>query len=299
MPFRPDAAAHRIVGRAPHLRRLGRLAGGLRAGTGGAALTLSRPRGPIETYAICMATLTLLTAEAERRPVLAVVDDAGRIDRPSLSALLFAARQVAGEPVAIVLAARDPVPPEIPAAGVELLPLTGLDQEAAGTLLETARPGRIDPAVRAELWTATGGNPRALTEAGAVLTDEQLAGEVTLPDPLPLGAGLCDAFAARVAPLPAATRLALLAVALAAASDAPALIAALDTLGIGAPALAAAVAAGLLAEPGARIALTHPLLRAAIRQTAPPGERRRVYDAGTGSTCRPGRPSPRRWASRR
>ncbi|GAA2475370.1 helix-turn-helix transcriptional regulator [Winogradskya humida] len=347
MPFRADAVAHPIIGRAPHLRRLDRLATGLRGGRGGvtvltgepgigksalltrllgrardvtilatsglesetslpfaalgdllrpllprlanlpgpqadalgAALTLTRPDGPAAPYAVCMATLTMLTAAADRQPVLVVVDDAGWIDHPSLAALLFAARRIENDAVAMVFAARDPVPPEFLAAGVEVLHLDGLSLAAGGDLLEVLRPGRVDPEVRTGLWSATGGNPLALTQLCGVLTDDQLAGAVALPDPLPLGAGLRDAFAARLAPLPQETRTALLTVALSATPDVGTLTAALDTVGVGSQALAAATCAELLAYRGTRVTLTHPLLRAAVRHAATPVDRRRVYDA--------------------
>ncbi|WP_041832745.1 LuxR family transcriptional regulator [Actinoplanes sp. N902-109] len=335
MPFRSSSGARVLVGRAPLVRRLERLAGGLRGGHGdglvlagepgigktalltrlvarardttvlatsglaaetalpfaalgdllrpllarlpelpgpqadalGAALTLRRPQSPPEPYALCMATLTLLTAEAERRPVLVVVDDAGWIDHPSLAALLFTARRIENDAVAVVFAARDPVPAEVTAAGLPELRLAGLDREAAAELLAAVRPGRVATPVAAELQAATGGNPLALTELCAVLTDDQLAGLVALPDPLPLGAGLRDAFAARLAPLPSATRTALLTVALSASHDPGTLTAALDRLGV----RPAAVTASDLPD--------HPLLRAAVRHAAPPAERRRVYDA--------------------
>ena len=83
----------------------------------GAALALrDGPAGGPDPYAICMATLTLLTTAARARPLLVVVDDADMIDEPSAAALLFAARRVREEPVALVLAAREAI------AGLPSLP---------------------------------------------------------------------------------------------------------------------------------------------------------------------------------
>jgi hypothetical protein len=117
----------------------------------GTALALSGPAGPVDAYAVCMATLTLLTAAATRQPVLVVVDDAGWIDAPSAAALLFAARRVEHHPVGLVFAARDPQPPDFGAAGVETVFLGGLDRSAAGELLERLRPGRSTAGVRSVL----------------------------------------------------------------------------------------------------------------------------------------------------
>jgi ATP/maltotriose-dependent transcriptional regulator MalT len=80
----------------------------------GAALALSP--GEHNPYAICLATLTLL---ASASPVLVVVDDVDLLDSPSATALFYTARRIAGEPVAMVFAARErPVAP-----GIEELPL--------------------------------------------------------------------------------------------------------------------------------------------------------------------------------
>ncbi|MFI5930947.1 AAA family ATPase [Actinoplanes sp. NPDC051494] len=248
----------------------------------GAALALSRPTGPPEPYAIRIAALTLLTAAAEREPVLVVVDDAGWIDQPSMAALLFAARRIEHDRVAMLFAVRDPLPAGFAAAGITSLRLDGLSTEAAGELMDSLRPGRVPPEVRAVLWAATGGNPLALTELCSSLSDDQLAGTVALPDPLPLGAALRDAFAARLAPLPTPTRTALLTVALAATPDTGALAGALTALGTGIDALTAAE--GLVVRHGGQIRLTHPLLRPAVRHAASAAERRRVYAALAAST---------------
>ncbi|WP_305789674.1 LuxR family transcriptional regulator [Symbioplanes lichenis] len=249
----------------------------------GTALALTGAAGPVEPYAVCLATLTLLTAAAERQPVLVVVDDAGWIDRPSRDALLFTARRVEHDAAGLVLAVRDPVPPEFVAAGADPVRLDGLTPAATGDLLDRLRPGRVAAGVRADLWTATGGNPGALTELGHALGDDQLGGAAALPDPLPIGAGLRDAFAERLAPLPPATRTALLTAALAASDDAGTVTAALDDLGAGPAALAGAVSCGLLVQRGGQARLAHPLLRAAVRHAAAPAERRRVYDALAGA----------------
>jgi hypothetical protein len=59
-----------------------------------------------------VATLGVLRAAAQHRPVLAVVDDLQWIDASSRECIEYAARR-AGGPLAVVLAARDPwYPPE-------------------------------------------------------------------------------------------------------------------------------------------------------------------------------------------
>ena len=72
-------------------------------------------------------------ASAER-PVLACVDDVHWLDTPSLDALLFAGRRLAGAPVGMILAARDEPHPALDAARLEELPVPALDREATGLL---------------------------------------------------------------------------------------------------------------------------------------------------------------------
>ena len=54
-----------------------------------------------------VATLSILTAAAEEKPVLCVVDDAHWLDPATADALLFCARRIGADRVALVFAARD------------------------------------------------------------------------------------------------------------------------------------------------------------------------------------------------
>ncbi|WP_203733558.1 helix-turn-helix transcriptional regulator [Paractinoplanes durhamensis] len=244
-----------------------------------AALALEEHETEISRYAVCMATLSLLTIAADQGPVLLVVDDAHWIDRPSLAALLFAGRRLAADPVAMVVAAHDTALDDLDAAHLDVLRVAGLDHEATGRLLDRLRPDQLPPGLVTELWRATGGNPLALADAADSLTGTQLAGVAPLPDPLPIRAGLHRAFAARLAPLPAATRGALLVVALSGSAEAAGIHAALDTIGAGRAALDHAEQAGMIRRAGGRVAFTHPLLRSVVQRTATPAARRRVFDA--------------------
>lgn len=72
-----------------------RRAFGLEAGEGG------------DRFAVGAGTLALLAAAAERAPLLVLVDDLHWTDRPSREAILFAARRLDVDAVAVVVAIRD------------------------------------------------------------------------------------------------------------------------------------------------------------------------------------------------
>jgi DNA-binding CsgD family transcriptional regulator/tetratricopeptide (TPR) repeat protein len=244
-----------------------------------AALALAERPGGISPYAVCMATLTLLTGHAERRPVVIVVDDVHWLDQPSIAALLFTARRLAVDAMAVVLAVRDTAVHRLDVTGLDIDRIGGLDSVAAGLLLDRLRPPCVAAAVADELWRATGGNPLALTNVCAQLSDEELDGSIPLPEQLHIGPALQEAFADGLTPLPAETRRALLVVALSASAEHPALALALNELGLDPAALAPAVAQGVIEYRGARVEFAHPLLRAAVCGAAPIRRRRRAYAA--------------------
>ncbi len=135
------------------------------------------------------AFLALLSAAAEEHPVLVVVDDLQWIDRPSAETVIFAARRLRDERVAVVLASR---PPDA---------LDSLDEDDVGTLLRSvptlslsglsaAQAPRLLPGVAAQVAAAlaerSGGNPLAMLEAASLLEPEVLSGTRRMPQNLPV-----------------------------------------------------------------------------------------------------------------
>ena len=158
------------------------------------ALGLESGGAAPEPFAVAAATHGLLTAAAESNALL-LADDLHWLDRESQDALMFALRRLGRDAIASVLTLRagQPTP-----AGVRSCELTGLEPMPAGLLVEAVAGIRPAPAVAGRLHAETGGNPLALTELAAALTEAELAGSQTPAEPLEPGAAIRQRFAARL-----------------------------------------------------------------------------------------------------
>lgn len=246
-----------------------------------AALASALALGPAvsaDPFAICAATLSLLTVAAARQPVLAVVDDMHWLDAASAQAIEFTVRRLDQEAIGVVIAVRSHAASPLDAGGLDVMTLAGLDDEAARELL--ARAGRpIAPAVAGRFISGAGGNPLALLELPGALTDAELSGLASLPEPLPVATAIQQAFAQRLdAIAPAGRQLLLLA-----ACDGLADLAVLQRVsarsGLDLSPLPGAVQAGLVRLTDGRVEFTHPLLRATAYQTAAPEDRQAAHRA--------------------
>ncbi|MEV4080274.1 ATP-binding protein [Nonomuraea fuscirosea] len=171
-----------------------------------------------DRYLLAAGVLSLLAEASVPDGLVCVVDDFQWVDRASADALLFAARRLSTERIAMLLSVRG----TLPVKGLPSLTLGGLPPDAATALLNaditspTTRSGAstgagvgVEAGVVRELVALTGGNPLALREIVRLLSPAQLAGREPLPDPLPGGAQL---FGEQVAALsPQARQVALLA----------------------------------------------------------------------------------------
>ena len=135
----------------PMLGRLDQLPGPQRDAL---AVAFGMREGPApDRFLVGLAVLSLLAATAEDQPLACLVDDAQWLDRASVQCLAFAARRLLAEPVAVILAARQPDDHD-ELAGLPALTVTGLGDADARALLASALAGRLDAG------SATGSWPR-------------------------------------------------------------------------------------------------------------------------------------------
>ena len=244
--------------------------------------TFGQSEGPApDRFLIALAVLELLADAAESRPMLLIVDDVHWLDRSSADVLAFVARRVGWDPIVLLGAIREDRDCARIAPGLDLLDLGGLDQGAARELLRARFP-ELASAVRDRLMLEAEGNPLALLELPAALSGSLRGGETLLPRHLPLTERLERAFTARLAGLPAATRVLLQ---VAAVDDGMALTeimraaAAVSGRGPEMADLDPAVDAGLIHLDGPTMRLHHPLVRSAVYQDASIAERNAAHRA--------------------
>jgi DNA-binding CsgD family transcriptional regulator/predicted ATPase len=241
------------------------------------ALALGPPI-PGDRFAVCAATLSLLAAAAEQKPLLCVVDDIQWLDASSAEAVVFAARRVEAEGIGVLIALREGERATIDLSDFPTLRLDGLNEQAAIDLLTATQPG-LTAEVALQLNAAVRGNPLALLEIPALLSEAEQSGAAPLPDPLPVGPNLERAFLRRVRGLPRDAQRALVAAAASESGDLTPILRAMELMRLPAGALDAAESSGLVSIEGAQLRFRHPLLRSAVYEAAGPVDRRSAHGA--------------------
>ncbi|MEV4492522.1 AAA family ATPase [Micromonospora coxensis] len=220
-----------------------------------------------DRFLVGLATLSLLVEVSASTPLVCLIDDAHWLDGESADALLFAARRLDAEAVAVLFATRE-AEGGFSGRGLPELRLARLKPDVAGQLLAEHAPD-LPVAVRDQLVAEAQGNPLALMELPAMLTQEQRQGG-HLPQSIAVGAPtqvldrVLVGFRDRVAALPEHSRSCLLVAALDDRGDLCVLTAALEPLGACLDDFAAAERAGLVQVGVSRVAFRHPLVRTAV-----------------------------------
>ena len=137
--------------------------------------------GSDDRFLVFVATLSLLAEAAEVQPLVCIADDAQWLDSASAEALLFVARRLDSDRIALMFGAREGDVRRFDGADLPEMVLSGLDPAAASALLSERAGAPVPDSVRDELMHRTGGNPLALVELPDALTDDQLTGLARCP----------------------------------------------------------------------------------------------------------------------
>ncbi|MEV0145302.1 MULTISPECIES: AAA family ATPase [unclassified Nonomuraea] len=255
----PFSSLHLLL--RPVLARVGTLPERQAAALGG-ALGIG-PAGRDDEFLVGLAVLSLLSDLADDGPLLCLVDDAHWLDRASAAALRFAAHRLHAEGVVLLFGARD----GFDAAGLPEHVLAGLDRESSERLLTGRAPGLAGP-MRERIIEESGGNPLALLE---------LQESAPAQGPLPLPRRIQEAYAARIARLPADAATVLVLAAVEDGGELPVIMRAAEELGVAPTALDTAERSGLIRIDGAQVTFVHPLMRAAAFRHGTYAERLRLH----------------------
>lgn len=243
---------------------------------------------------IGLAVLTLLSELAEADgPVLCLVDDAHWFDQPSLRALVFAARRLGTERVALLFAAREGCT-LLERSGLASVELDGLMADAAEQLLAW-RPQELSAGARDRILQQAHGNPLALLELPAEGQDGvgyDVLGDESVPD---LPARLIHAFRAQVERLPQPSQTLLKLAATAEGPELDVLLRAAPLFGVPPEAIGPAEHAGILQVSQGTFAFRHPLLRTAMVSVTPATRRLDAHRALAGALTGPEDADRRIW----
>jgi DNA-binding CsgD family transcriptional regulator len=268
------AALHRLL--LPHLPRLEHLPepqrDALKSAFGLTSLA------PADRFMVSLAALSLLGDAAREIPLLIVVDDAQWLDRESVGALVFVARRLQADRIALIFGVRESIDVGATFQGIPELLLSGLETDFARELLTASVPDPVSYRVAERIISVTRGNPLALMELSGELTSEHLSEQAPLPDPLPISDLIEARFLRQIQELPAETQIVLLVAAADSEGDPDTLRRAAAVLGISPADIEPARDAGLL-NLRPHIEFRHPLVRSAVYGGATAENRRRVHHA--------------------
>jgi DNA-binding CsgD family transcriptional regulator len=234
--------------------------------------------GVDDRFLVSLGLLSLLAEACEDGPLLCCVDDAQWLDSPSAEALAFAARRLEVEPIAIIMAVREGDLRTFEAPGVPELHLTQLADADAHRLLTDRLDHQASADVLAGLLSAARGNPLALLELPAALSEQQLVGAEPILGPPPVRPAVEESFRARVSDLPEDTRSLLLLAAADEAGDLATIELAAQRLGLDGASLDEVERGGLVRLEGT-VTFRHPLVRSAVYRSASRAQRKAAHEA--------------------
>lgn len=160
-----------------------------------------RPGSAPGRFIVCNAVLGMLRRASEAGPLVLVIDDLQWLDQPSAEVLRFVGQRLAGSRIGLLVAALPDGSVTLERAGWPLHELAPLDHAVAVELLYSRFP-TLAAGVRRRLLAEAAGNPLALLELPATLSEQQRQALRALPSVLPLSHRLEVVDASRIAALP-------------------------------------------------------------------------------------------------
>ncbi len=233
--------------------------------------------GAPDIFLVALATLSLLTESASRRPIVLIADDVQWLDEATYEVLAFISRRLSSDPVVLFAAVRDGFDRLFDDPSHPRLRLAGLGEADAGHLLDAHAPD-LSADLRSRFLKEAAGNPLALLE----LPRDRRAADIRETTWLPLTERLERAFSARLTDLPAATRTLLFVTAENDRTSLHEILRAGETV-LGEPvhidAFTPAIAARLIDIDETEVRFRHPLVRSAMHQAADLAIRQKIHAA--------------------
>jgi DNA-binding CsgD family transcriptional regulator/tetratricopeptide (TPR) repeat protein len=246
-------------------------------------------------FAVAVAANALMEAVSREHPVLALVDDAQWLDWQSQRVLVYVARRAHLLPMAVAVAARDDDEAALlRGAGLPEMMLGGLTAQDAEHVLAAVAP-EIRAPVRQQLIAGAHGNPLALIEIAGSLDAAQREGARPLPEPLPTGRTVEQAYLRRVRSLPDHAQSILLLAAASDSEDMDEILGAARHLGLDPAGLGVAEQRMLIVVDGRRVVFRHPLIRSAVYHSADTPARHAAHQALAASVQGPFADDRRAW----
>jgi DNA-binding CsgD family transcriptional regulator len=239
---------------------------------------LRRPpgNGVVEPRTLAAGLRSILVGLASRAPLIVGIDDVQWLDQPSMAAVAFAARRLAGLRVGLLVTERTPAPAPDPlgleralGAQRQVVELGGLSVAALRLLLESQLGWAYSRSVLVRVAETSGSNPLFALEIARCLGPAPTIGP---GDPLPVPNSLREVIAGRVQALSPPARRALLAAAALARPDVGLVARSSSAAG-----LTAAEETGILRIEGDRVVFAHPLYRFAVYGAASTHRRRALH----------------------
>src|SRR6266852_5218709 len=238
-----------------------------------------RAGAPPELFLVGLATLSLMDAVADERPLVVVADDFQWLDRATSSVLSFVARRLESTHILLLIGMRETFETALRSPQLQEIHIEPLSDTASADLLLSVAPD-LDVQTRRLILDEALGNPLALLELPRALSLRGTDGREGALRSVPMTDRLERTFSAQAGQLPRLTQAALLFIALDKDPTVGDVLAATHKQTgeeVTVDVLQPAVDEGLISVAGSAVRYRHPLMRSAMDQAATEGQRRSAH----------------------